>query len=84
MTLRRLDQAPKALLQLSQLRLRYVKLGGYYAQQTLDNPGAQYLLEAMMYTAKAQGALIYVIDTVSPQAADWLRIKGANLPLASA
>lgn len=81
--LRRLDQAPKALLELSQLRLRYVKLGGYYAQQSLDNPGAQYLLEAMMQTAKAQGARIYITEMVSPQAADWLRIKGASLPIVS-
>lgn len=79
--LRRLDQAPKALLELSQLRLRYVKLGGYYAQQSLDNPGAQYLLEAMMHTAKAQDARIYITEMVSPQTADWLRIKGASLPV---
>lgn len=82
--LRRLDQAPKALLELSKLRLRYVKLGGYYAQQSLDNPGAQFLLEAMMHTARAQGARIYITDTVSAEAADWLRIKGASLLLVSA
>lgn len=82
--LRRLDQAPKALLELSQLHLRYVKLGGYYAQQSLDNPGAQYLLEAMMQTAQAQQARIYITEMVSPQAADWLRIKGASLPVVTA
>jgi diguanylate cyclase (GGDEF)-like protein len=79
--LRRLDQAPKALLTLSQLPLRYVKLGGYYAQQSLENAGAQYLLEAMIHTAQAQGARIYITEAPSPEAAEWLRSKGASLPV---
>lgn len=78
--LRRLDQAPKALLELSKLRMRYVKLGGYYAQQSLENQGAQFLLEAMIHTAKSQGARIYITDTVSPATAEWLHAQGASLP----
>lgn len=82
--LRRLDQAPKALMALSKLQLRYVKLGGYYAQQSLDNRGAQFLLEAMIQTAQSQGARIYITDTVTPETAQWLHAQGASLPVLAA
>ncbi|MGN1056872.1 MAG: LapD/MoxY N-terminal periplasmic domain-containing protein [Comamonas sp.] len=79
--LRRLDQAPKALMHMASLRLRFVKIGGYFAEQALQNPGAQHLLEAMIATAQAQQAKVYVTDSVSAAAADWLRVKGASLPV---
>lgn len=82
--LRRLDQAPKALTEFSNLKLRYVKLGGHFAQHAMDNPGAKYLLEAMIQTAKEQGARVYVTDLVSPTTADWLRVKGASLAVPKA
>lgn len=81
--LRSLEQAPKALQELAKLPVRYVKIAGGFAQQAMDNPGALYLLEAMIHTANAQSARIYVTDFVSPQAADWLRVKGASLPVVS-
>ena len=82
--LRRLDQAPKALLQLPSLPLRYVKLGGFFAEQSLHNTGVRHLMEAMINTAQAQAAQVYITDAVAPEAASWLRIKGASLPAPSA
>jgi len=81
--LRRLDQAPKALLQLPSLPLRYVKLGGHFAEQSMGNTGVRHLMEAMISTAQAQSAMVYVTDMVAPEAAAWLRIKGASLPAPS-
>ena len=77
--LRRLDQAPKALLEFAHVPLRYVKVGGFFAQNAMDNVGAKSLLEAMLDTAQAQRMRVYVTDVVSPRTADWLRIKGASL-----
>ncbi|WP_042414335.1 bifunctional diguanylate cyclase/phosphodiesterase [Comamonas aquatica] len=79
--LRRLDQSPKALWHLPSLPLRYVKLGGYFAEQSLSNPGVRHLLEAMISTAQDQGVRVYITDAVAPEAAAWLRIKGASLPV---
>ena len=84
LALRRLDQAPQALLEFSGIPLRYVKLGGHFAQRAMDNLGAKYLLEAMIQTAKEQGARVYVTDAVSPLTADWLRVKGASLAVPKA
>ncbi|CAB5688896.1 hypothetical protein [Comamonas aquatica] len=81
--LRRLDQSPKALWHLPSLPLRYVKLGGYFAEQSLSNPGVRHLLEAMISTAQDQGVRVYITDAVAPEAAAWLRIKGASLPVQS-
>lgn len=78
--LRRLDQSPKALWHLPSLNLRYVKLGGYFAEQAQTNAGVRHLLEAMIGTARAQGAAVHVTDAVAAEAAAWLRIKGASLP----
>ena len=81
--LRRLDQAPKALMRLSHVPLRFVKVGGAFADQATNNVGIQYLLDAMVQTATAQKARVYVTDMVGPAAADWLRAKGVNLSLPS-
>ena len=79
--LRRLEQSPKALLHLNSLRLRYVKVSGFFAELALRNPGAAHLLEAMLETVHAQSATVLITDAVNPQAADWLRAKGASLQL---
>ena len=79
--LRRLDQAPRALIELGALPLRYVKLGGYFAEQAQHNLGARYLVEAMLAAAVAQGAQVYITENVNASAADWLRVKGASLPV---
>lgn len=81
LALRRLDQSPASLLEFERIQLRYVKLGGHFAQQAMDNLGAKSLLEAMIHTAKAQGARIYATDVVSPSTAEWLRMNGANLAM---
>ena len=77
--LRRLDQAPKALVQLPKLQLQYVKLGGLFAEQAMANMGGRHLLEAMMSTAQDQHASVLITDAVPSNAADWLRFKGASL-----
>lgn len=82
--LRRLEQSPKALLHLPSLPLRYVKVGGFFAELSVDNAGALHLLEAILQTAQSQRAAVVVTDTVSPQAADWLREKGASLQVFAA
>lgn len=80
--LRRLDQSPMALPQLPQIQPSYVKLGAQFADQAMQNMGTRSLLEAMLETAQAQGAAIYITDLVSGNTADWLRAKGASLPVA--
>ncbi len=82
--LRRLDQAPKAVGQLPGLPLRYVKLGGHFAQQAQDNPGGRHLLQAMVATAQEQGARVYITDAVAPDAAAWLCAQGVYLPVPQA
>lgn len=82
--LRRLDQSPKSLWHLPSLSLRYVKLGGYFAEQSLGNSGVRHLLEAMISTAQEQTAQVYITDAVAAEAAEWLHAKGASLPVSGA
>ena len=82
--LRRLDQSPKSLWHLPSLSLRYVKLGGYFAEQSLGNSGVRHLLEAMISTAQEQTAQVYITDAVAAEAAKWLHAKGASLPVSGA
>lgn len=82
--LRRLDQSPKALWHVSSLPLRYVKLGGHFAEQSFHKPGVRHLLEAMVGAAQEQHVQVYITDSVPTEAADWLRFKGASLPVAGA
>ena len=73
MGLRRLDQAPKALVHLAGLPLRYVKLGGHTVEKALTNDGMRFLLQAMVHTAHARAARVYISEAVSPEASNWLR-----------
>ena len=65
--LRRLDQQPMALAHLHTLALRYVKLGGDFAEQSWHSPGAQHLLQAMLQTAATLGVQAVVTDSVNAQ-----------------
>lgn len=73
--LRRLDQQPMALPHLHTLALRYVKLGGDFAEQSWQSPGAQHLLQAMLQTAATLGIQVVVTDSVNAQT---LRMLLAN------
>lgn len=77
--LRRLDAAPKALLHLPSLPLRYAKLGGYFAGQAMAHVGSQHLLQAMIATVQAQGARLHVVDAVDVKTSEWLLSKGVSL-----
>ena len=81
--LRRLEQSPKALLHLGGLHLRYVKVGGFFAELAMQNKGAQHLLDAMLETAQGQHTMVLITDAVNPQAAEWLETKGASLLLSN-
>jgi EAL domain-containing protein (putative c-di-GMP-specific phosphodiesterase class I) len=65
--LRRLDQQPMALPHLHTLALRYVKLGGDFAEQSWQSPGAQHLLQAMLQTAATLVVQAVVTDSVNAQ-----------------
>lgn len=82
--LRRLDQSPKALLHAETLQVRYVKVSGFFAELAQRNAGAAHLLEAMLQTAHDKNTQVLISDAVTPQAADWLRAKGAILQIAGA
>jgi len=77
--LRRLDQSPMALASLHGLALRYVKLGGGFAERALASPGAHRLLVAMLETAHGLGVPVLVPARVSAEAAALLRGLGAYL-----
>lgn len=79
MALRRLDQSPMALAQLHELALRYVKLGGDFAEQALTSPGGRRLLLAMLATARDLQIPALVHAPVGPQIAMLLREHGASL-----
>ncbi|ODS93830.1 MAG: diguanylate cyclase [Comamonas sp. SCN 65-56] len=79
MALRRLDQSPMALAQLHALTLRYVKLGGDFAEQALASPGTRQLLIAMLDTARGLQVPALVPALVAAEAAVLLRERGANL-----
>lgn len=71
--LRRLDQQPMVLAKLHTLPLRYVKLGGSFAEQSVQSPGALHLLEAMAVTAAQLGIQLVVTETVNAQTQELLR-----------
>lgn len=77
--LRRLDQSPMALAQMHGLALRYVKLGGGFAEHAIANPGMRHLLVAMLQTARDLGVTALVPTMVNSAAAALLREYGARL-----
>ncbi|MGB3071708.1 MAG: LapD/MoxY N-terminal periplasmic domain-containing protein [Ottowia sp.] len=78
--LRRLDQAPGALLHLHALPLAYVKLGGDFVIQSHQNPGTRHLMMAMVSTARELGASVYVTGFLDMKIAEWLVQHGASVP----
>ncbi len=78
--LRRVDRAPAALLEISRLHLLYLKVGAYFAVQSASNAGGRYLLEALVKTAHAQQARVYVPgDSLEAEIKDWLSSQGVCL-----
>lgn len=77
--LRRLDQSPMALARLHEFALRYVKLGGDFAEQALTSPGGRQLLLAMLATARDLQIPALVHAPVDPHTAMLLREHGASL-----
>lgn len=77
--LRRLDQSPMALAQLHELALRYVKLGGDFAEQALTSPGGRQLLLAMLETARGLQVPALVHARVDSKAGALLQAHGAHL-----
>lgn len=77
--LRRLEQAPRVLLHLCSLRLRHVKVSGFFADLSMHNAGGAQLLGAMLQTAQSQQTAVLITDAVNPETSDWLRAKGAHL-----
>lgn len=78
--LRRLDQQPMALPHLHTLALRYVKLGGDFAEQSWQSPGALHLLQAMLHTAATLGIQVVVTDAVNGQTLHMLQAHGVLTP----
>lgn len=78
--LRRLDQQPMALAHLHTLALRYVKLGGDFAEQSWHSPGAQHLLQAMLQTATTLGIQVVVSDAVNRETLHMLQAHGVLTP----
>ncbi len=78
--LRRLDQQPMALAHLHALALRYVKLGGDFAEQSWQSPGALHLLQAMLQTAATLGVQVVVTDSVNGETLRMLHAHGVLTP----
>jgi EAL domain-containing protein (putative c-di-GMP-specific phosphodiesterase class I)/GGDEF domain-containing protein len=78
--LRRLDQQPMALPHLHTLALRYVKLGGDFAEQSWHSPGALHLLQAMLHTAATLGIQVVVTDAVNGETLRMLQAHGVLTP----
>lgn len=78
--LRRLDQQPMALPHLHTLALRYVKLGGDFAEQSWQSPGALHLLQAMLHTAATLGIQVVVTDAVNAETLQMLQAHGVLTP----
>ncbi|MEG1767453.1 MAG: LapD/MoxY N-terminal periplasmic domain-containing protein [Comamonas sp.] len=78
--LRRLDQQPMALPHLHTLALRYVKLGGDFAEQSWQSPGALHLLQAMLQTAATLGIQVVVTDSVNGETLHMLRAHDVLTP----
>lgn len=79
LALRRLDQSPKALASLHLLTLRYVKVGGDFAERALSSPGVRYLLAALLGAVREQRVAALVPTPVSAAAAELLQAEGASL-----
>lgn len=81
--LRRLDQQPRALLQLHTLPLAYVKLGTHFAEEGQESPGSRYLLEAMANTAQNLKLRVYAMEEADAQITQMLRSRNAYFALPS-
>ena len=77
--LRNVEQSMMALLHVQQLRPRYVTVSAHFAQQTLYNTGAAYLLDAVLAAVLAQKGIAIVTEPVSPAA--WQQLQQKNLAL---
>lgn len=79
LALRGLERALWALLHVPQMRLQYVKLSGYFAEQARSNRGIGHLLEAILAATQEAGCAVWVTEHVDVAAREVLLRQGLSL-----